>query len=129
MEQTPKRRRTQMNSKLDNFIVFGSVGQPEHQALIIRCAYRQMYYEVVDRTLQELTKLFGVTNRSLYKSLACLKTDHANFLNIEELMTLATLCGVDLSETKHEFETAKVFLLKRASTVTNVHQLVQELYS
>jgi hypothetical protein len=129
MEQTPKRRRTQMNSKLDNFIVFGSVGQPEHQALPIRCAYRQMYYEVVDRTLQELTKRFGVTNRSLYKSLACLKTDHANFLNIEELKTLATLCGVDLSETKHEFETAKVFLLKRASTVTNVHQLVQELYS
>ena len=73
--------------------------------------------------------LQGENEINNYKSLACLKTDHANFLNIEELKTLATLCGVDLSETKHEFETAKVFLLKRASNVTNVHQLVQELYS
>ena len=129
MEPRLKRRRTKMNSQLENFVVLGSVGQPEHQDLSIRCAYRQMYYEVVDRTLLELTKRFSVSNRNLYKSLACLKTNHQNFLNIEELKTLANLCGVDLSKTQHEFETAKIFLLKRTSTVTNVHQLVQELYS
>jgi hypothetical protein len=122
-----KRRRIQTNKNLSEFVVMSTLGQENYQTSCV--TYKQIFFAVIDRILQELSSRFSDYNKKLYKSLACFKVGDPVFMNKEDLKPLAALCGVDIDTSTCELETAKQYLLKKcASSASSIHNMVQVVY-
>jgi hypothetical protein len=70
VQPEPKRRRIQMNTLLADFVVMSSVGHKNDSTLPKSSAYKQIFFGVIDRIVEELSNRFNHSNRQLFQSLA-----------------------------------------------------------
>ena len=99
----------------------------------IELRFLSLYNGVLDRTITEIENRFNAKNIALLKSLRSLTSFDENFMNKNELSTLAKLCAVDLTaaSASSEIEAAKPFLQtkKKEMEITDLHELAEFMYS
>ena len=103
-----KRRRTETNTRLQDFVVEQSVGARIDQENTAKQQRLRLYYGCIDAVCGEMARRFGERNSALIESLASLDPESDTFLDAEKVRPLLDLTGTKLIDA--EFVVARQFL-------------------
>ena len=109
LEATPRKRRIVTPNRLDDSVVFETVGQRQTGNLSVKEEFKtQFYYPVLDRFLCELKRRFEDQNIDVLRGIAACTPKSTNFLSIEDLQSFCEMYGVQAgNDLKIEVELVK----------------------
>ena len=109
LEATPRKRRIVTPNRLDDSVVFETVGQRQTGNLSVKEKFKtQFYYPVLDRFLCELKRRFEDQNIDVLRGIAACTPKSTNFLSIEDLQSFCEMYGVQAgNDLKIEVELVK----------------------
>lgn len=120
-----RKRQSRLPKALQDGVIMAPIGAQETGQIITPLQfYRQRYFEVLDRVINELKVRF-TDNRSLITSVASCNPKNKHFFSLEHMQPLAEECGFDVSKLAPQLEVAKNLLISKG--VETMEDVVKEL--
>ena len=121
------KRRSRPPQRLQDSVIMTSVGARDSESEQTDTPlqfYRQRYFEILDRVIQELKRRFN-DNRSLILSVASCNPKNEHFFSLDRVQPLAQESGIDLSKLAPQLDVAKNLL--KSKKVETIEDVMKEL--
>ena len=119
-----RKRLSRPPQRLQDSVITAPIGARDSENDTPLQFYRQRYFEILDRIIQELKLRFN-DNRSIILSVASCNPKNDHFFSLDRVKPLAQESGIDLSKLAPQLEVAKNLL--RSKGVETMEGVMKEL--